>query len=66
MQVYVYGQPSSVLTSPVSGQYIVPLKKGDIVDVVLQNLPGNASSESPLCAHLRHSYSSAQQHSICV
>lgn len=42
-QIYVYGESVEPLASPVTGQYIVDLQLGDTVEVVVQNLPGNAS-----------------------
>lgn len=43
LQIYVYGENVKPLTSPVTGQYIIDLQLGDIVEVVMQNLPGNSS-----------------------
>ena len=40
----MYGQPASVAQHPVTGQHIVQLSLGDVVELVIQNNPGNASS----------------------
>ncbi len=47
VQIYKYGSPASALTTPVPGQYFVELNRGDVVEVVIQNLKNNDSSEPP-------------------
>ncbi len=37
-------------TQPVAGQEFMALTKGDVVDVVLQNLAANANGDFPLCS----------------
>ena len=42
----LYGQQASVTVNPVTGQYFVQLNRSDVVEVVVQNNPGNSTSES--------------------
>lgn len=46
------GSPSPAV--PVPGQDFMPLRVGDVVDVILQNLPANANGAraSPLNPHI--------------
>ena len=44
----MYDESVQLLASPVTGQYIVDLQLGDTVEVVVQNLPGNASGSHSL------------------
>ncbi len=39
------GSPSPAM--PMAGQDFMPLQKGDVVDVILQNLPANANGALP-------------------
>ena len=44
-----------VPTAPVAGQEFMALQKGDVVDVILQNLAANANGgHGKLCAHRTH------------
>lgn len=53
----MYGESVEPLASPVTGQYIVDLQLGDTVEVVVQNLPGNASgTSSPSYFHTNHGH----------
>ena len=48
LQVPMYledGSPSPAM--PMAGQDFMPLQKGDVVDVILQNLPANANGALP-------------------
>jgi hypothetical protein len=45
LQIYKYGSPGSAVSTPVTGQYLVELMRGDVVEVVIQNLKNNDSSE---------------------
>ena len=50
MQIYVYSDHAQPLASPVTGQYIVDLQLGDVVEMVVQNLAGNASGMYEICS----------------
>lgn len=52
MQVAMYlddGSPSP--TYPVAGQEFMPLKTGDVVDVILQNMAANANGDALISLH---------------
>ena len=50
-QIYKYGTPAAAVTTPVTGQYMVELQLGDVVEVVIQNSKNNASSEPRVPPH---------------
>eukprot|EP00884_Botryococcus_braunii_P009161 jgi/Botrbrau1/18246/Bobra.0844s0001.1 len=43
-EVALYSDDSPIQTSPVPGQHVVVLNPGDVVDVILINLPANANN----------------------
>ncbi len=47
LQVPLFIEGGPIQLSPVPGHHIVPLNLGDVVDLVLLNLPANANSAHP-------------------
>jgi len=43
-QIYKYGSAASAVSTPVTGQYLVEINRGDVVEVVIQNLKNNDSN----------------------